>query len=157
MTIASSLYSSSEHLSDEASDTILTARRMLATALCPPPPTGVRSWIREYLAALTEARELVVRHNAICGSADGPLLHIGQQRPRLQSQVEARLDEHEAMLNQLDSLRDRALDLPPEDAEALASLSYDTLLCEGRMFAHLNGALDLVFEATHVDIGGEGG
>lgn len=157
MTVASSLPSSSGHPGDEASETLLRARRVLAMALCPPPSSGVRAWITEYLAALTEARALVLRHRILCESEDGPLLHLGQQRPRLQPQVEARLDEHDMLLSQLDSLRGRALDLPPGDEKALASLSYDTLLCEGRMFAHLNGVLDLAFEASHVDIGGEGG
>lgn len=157
MTVASSLLSSSDQAGDEATETLLTARRVLAMALCPPPADGVRAWIGEYLAALEEARELVRRHREICESEEGPLLHLTQQRPRLQPQIAARLDEHEMMLSQLDSLHSRALDLPTDDAKALDSLSYDTLLCEGRMFAHLNGVLDLVFEATHVDIGGEGG
>ncbi|HEY4668712.1 MAG TPA: hypothetical protein VIH05_02955 [Tepidiformaceae bacterium] len=157
MTVASTLLSSSNQTGDEATETLLTARRVLATALCPPPPDGVRAWIGEYLAALDEAESLLRRHSEICGSEDGPLLHLGQQRPRLQPQIVTRLDEHDTMLSQIESLRSRALDLPGDDAKALASLSYDTLLCEGRMFAHLNGVLDLVFEATHVDIGGEGG
>jgi hypothetical protein len=157
MTVASSLSSSSGHLSDEASETLLSARRVLAGALSPLPMEGVHLWLQEYLSAVDEARSLVVRHNAACESEEGPLVHVGHQRPRLRPQIDIRLDEHETILSQIDSLRERALDLPPDDARALSSLTYDTLLCEGRMFAHLNGVLDLVFEATHVDIGGEGG
>jgi hypothetical protein len=123
----------------EARGLLLAARRLLARALGPLPQQGAEAWLASYLASARQARNLTLEHARLCESRERPLAEL-VEIPRPRPVVST--TEHAVLLEQLEGLIAQARRVAPEDTAAIADLSYETLLCEGKMSAHLRGSAE---------------
>lgn len=141
---------------DEMRDVILA----LESALAAPAPGRVDEWVDDVRAALARVRDEVTDHVSATEEPDGFLSQIVEDAPRLASTVARLRADHEAIGEQVRQAQQHLDAGPPagDDADAWVSETRRCLLeLLGSLVRHRQTGADLIYEAYHYDIGGEGG
>ena len=110
---------------------------------------GDPAWIDALREALAEVRAVFDAHVEEVEAADGLLAELVTEAPRLSNAVKRLNDEHPQLSKQIDACV--AL-LDDADPHQIRGEVLDLLVALAR---HRHSGADLVYEAYHVDIGGQ--
>jgi hypothetical protein len=152
------VYEASTTALEAAKGQRLSLRRaigQLEDALTEPSLGRTADWAAKLSAALEHLKEVFSVHVEVTEGPGGLYEEILENAPRLANKIERFTREHASITHQLDQAR-AEVRLAGGAGVAAADDLRDALV---RLFAdlvrHRKRGLDLVYEAYHVDIGGE--
>ena len=120
-----------------------------AKAILDDSPSSLRRW--RCLSELLVARKAFLNHSAVCTSEGGPLLHLVDQKPRLNAHICRLRSEHDELRRDFDNLIARASRQEGQDLD-----SSEIGLLGQRLDRPRFTSTGLAFEWANRDIGGEG-
>ncbi len=122
-------------------------------ALAAAMPGRVDAWWHRYSAALGRLASAYREHVRQTEGPGGVTELVLVQAPRLALQVDKLVEEHREIQAGLDDLL--ACCQGPAEAESLARARDLSTSLLGRLVRHRQFGADLIYEAVHVDLGGE--
>jgi Hemerythrin HHE cation binding domain len=144
---------------DAAKGQRLSLRRaisQLEDALTEPTLGRLADWAANLSPVLDHLKEVFSVHVEVTEAPGGLYEEIIDNAPRLANKIERFRREHASIVHQLDQSMTRLRLLLPASEPTVTDDLRDALV---RLFAdlvrHRKRGLDLVYEAYHVDIGGE--
>lgn len=117
-------------------------------------PLAMEVWGRRVRAALTEFSHDITDHVALTESPGGLYPSLSETAPRLQSGIDAQLEDHQWFVEEVARLLQAR-----DDGISRADLSAhrdDLTALLSRLVKHRQRGSDLIYEAYDVDIGGQG-
>ncbi len=124
-------------------------------ALAAPSAGRAAGWAADLATVLAHVRTVWSVHIEVTEGPGGLYEEIMENTPRLANMIDRFTREHAAIADDLDAATARLREVPDGDAAGVDE-QRDRLV---RLFAdlvrHRKRGLDLVYEAYHVDIGGE--
>jgi hypothetical protein len=150
----------------EASTTALTAAKgqrlslrrainQLEDALTEPTLGRSADWAANLSPVLEDLKEVFSVHVEVTEAPGGLYEEIMDNAPRLANKIERFTREHASITHQLDQAMARARLVPASDPTAADHLRDALVRLFADLVRHRKRGLDLVYEAYHVDIGGE--
>lgn len=125
----------------------------LELALAGPAPEGQARWAERVHVALVELSADFRQHIAITEGSDGLYHELLQTVPRLSGAVARLTRDHAVITRLLDELLDHAsTPAASENVDDVRDLGTALL---GTLVRHRQRGSDLLYEAFHIDIGGE--
>lgn len=141
----------------EGPDSLTTSRSLISSAASAiaQEPNRMGSW--RMVGAILEARKAFQSHITLCRSGEGPLLHIAETAPRLQTAVRKLLAEHDNIIARFDGLIALASREKVTNAGSARRLRVAAVHCDAALGAYERRFHEIVFEWSHRDLGGEAG
>jgi hypothetical protein len=159
------VYEASTGALEAAKGPRLSLRRALADfedALAAPSPGRTGDWASRLTAVLEHVRSVWAVHVEVTEGPGGLYEEIMENTPRLANMIDRFRREHATIAGNLDAVMARLQAAPDEavpdgDGGATADEALRTRLVQlfADLVRHRKRGLDLVYEAYHVDIGGE--
>jgi Hemerythrin HHE cation binding domain len=152
------VYEASTTALEAAKGQRLSLRRaigQLESALTEPAPGQTAEWAASLEPVLEDLKLVFSVHVEVTEGAGGLYEEIMENAPRLANKIDRFTREHASIIHQLDqALASVRLDAG-QDASAPDSLRDALMRLFGDLVRHRRRGVDLVYEAYHVDIGGE--
>jgi hypothetical protein len=154
------VYEASTGALEAAKGPRLSLRRALADfedALAAPSPGQTGDWASRLTAVLEHVRSVWAVHVEVTEGPGGLYEEIMENTPRLANMIDRFRREHATIAGNLDAALARLQAVPDGDGSATADEALRTRLVQlfADLVRHRKRGLDLVYEAYHVDIGGE--
>jgi hypothetical protein len=154
------VYEASTGALEAAKGPRLSLRRALADfedALAAPSPGRAADWASRLTAVLEHVRSVWAVHVEVTEGPGGLYEEIMENTPRLANMIDRFRREHATIAGNLDAALARLQAVPDGDGSATADEALRTRLVQlfADLVRHRKRGLDLVYEAYHVDIGGE--
>jgi hypothetical protein len=154
------LYEASTGALEAAKGPRLSLRRALADfedALAAPSLGRAAGWASRLTAVLEHLRSVWAVHVEVTEGPGGLYEEIMENAPRLANMIDRFRREHATIAGSLDAALARLRALPDGDGGATADEALRNRLVQlfADLVRHRKRGLDLVYEAYHVDIGGE--
>ncbi len=143
---------------DAAKGQRLSLRRainQLEDALTEPTLGRSADWAANLTPVLDHLKEVFSVHVEVTEAPGGLYEEIIDNAPRLANKIERFRREHASIAHQLDRSMARLRLLPAAEPTTTDDLRDALVRLFGDMVRHRKRGLDLVYEAYHVDIGGE--
>jgi hypothetical protein len=135
-------------------DPLADAREKLRQAArLPFHASRPNSWQGSFRELAIDARASIRRHIWLAGLPDSPLNRVETQEPRLAHQVELQRSEHDLFSDNIDDLVAAVGEPGPVDIWRMIELGERAILLEMALARHHNRLSQLMYEATHTDIG----
>lgn len=134
----------------ELRDSILS----LEQALTRPAHGRGKEWTADVLESLRHVQDDVDAHIAGTESADGLYAQILENAPRLANAINRLRSEHQEIKGLL-AHADGSLAASPDEEEWVADVREELTRLMGRLVRHRQKGADLLYEAFHIDVGGE--
>lgn len=114
-------------------------------------------WRSRFAHHVETARNAVREHVISSNRADSVLSAIEREEPRLRTVVEKQRCEHAELVRQTKSLSEEAASRPDVDIWRMIDLGEKAMLLEMALARHQDRLVQLVYEATNRELGGEAG
>lgn len=134
----------------ELRDSILS----LEQALSRPSHGREKEWTADVLASLQHVQDDVDAHVVGTESPDGLYAQILEDAPRLANAINRLRSEHQQIQDLL-AHADRSLAAGHRDDTWVAEIREELTRLMGRLVRHRQKGADLLYEAFHIDVGGE--
>jgi Hemerythrin HHE cation binding domain len=150
----------------EASTTALEAARgqrlslrraigQLEAALTEPAVGRAKDWAANLEPVLDDLKTVFSVHVEVTEGPGGLYEEIMENAPRLANRINRFTSEHASITHQLDQAMASVRLIPGQDATAADDLRDALVRLFADLVRHRRRGVDLVYEAYHVDIGGE--
>jgi hypothetical protein len=139
-----------------AGDPIGEAREMLRKAArLPFAASHPLAWSSKFAQLVGGARGCVWQHITKAARPDSALARVERDEPRLHPAIERQREEHADLARQVDDLYSEVSVAGEVDIWRMIELGERAILLEMQLARHQNRLLQMMYESTHVDIGGE--
>jgi Hemerythrin HHE cation binding domain len=152
------VYEASTTALEAAKGQRLSLRRAIAQlegALTEPASGRAADWAAQLVPALADLKTVFSVHVEVTEGAGGLYEEIMENAPRLANKINRFTREHASITHQLDQAMASVRLVPGQDPAAAADLRDALVRLFADLVRHRRRGVDLVYEAYHVDIGGE--
>jgi hypothetical protein len=152
------VYEASTTALEAAKGQRLSLRRaigQLEGALTAPTASRVADWAAQLEPVLDDLKLVFSVHVEVTEGAGGLYEEIMENAPRLANKINRFTREHASITHQLDQAMASVRLIPNQDAAAVDDLRDALVRLFADLVRHRRRGVDLVYEAYHVDIGGE--
>jgi Hemerythrin HHE cation binding domain len=152
------VYEASTTALEAAKGQRLSLRRVIGQlegALTAPASSRAADWAAQLEPVLDDLKLVFSVHVEVTEGAGGLYEEIMENAPRLANKINRFTREHASITHQLDQAMASVRLIPGQDAAAVDDLRDALVRLFADLVRHRRRGVDLVYEAYHVDIGGE--